>query len=208
MHNIKRIVIIEDNNEVRESLELLLKDSDDYLVINTYPNCENAIPQIQKDLPHLILMDIDLPGINGVEGTKRIKKIIPEVLILMITVIEDNETVFEALCAGAIGYLSKSAEEKRILHAITDAFSGGAPMSSNIAKKVVESFHRNFNTPLTDRETEVLTLLSENKSYADISTLLFITKDTVKFHIRNIYQKLQVNNKADAIEMANKNRWI
>lgn len=206
--SIHKLAIIEDDPEIREMYSDILNTRNDLLVVQAYPDCEQAILTITTHNPDIILMDIDLPGINGVEGTKRIKKLLPEVKIIIVTVIENSKTVFEALCAGAVGYISKNSDKEKLLNVIDEALKGGAPMSTHIAKMVVESFHINHNTPLSNRETEVLSLLSENKSYGDIANILFISKDTVKFHIRNIYQKLQVNNRADAIEKANKDKLI
>jgi DNA-binding NarL/FixJ family response regulator len=133
---------------------------------------------------------------------------LPDVNIIVITVHENSELVFEALCAGACGYITKNTEYSRLIDSIKEAMKGGAPMSSNIARMVVESFQKNQDTPLTGRETQVLELLSKGKSYTVIADELFIHKETVKSHIKNIYFKLQVHSKADAIEVALKNKFI
>jgi len=203
-----KIVIIEDNDQIREAFTLLLNLRDDFSVVNTYSNCEDAIKNIEDDAPHIVLMDIDLPGISGIEGTKIIKKKIPSANIIIITVFENGKTVFEALCAGATGYLTKNSDKDRLMSAIDEVIKGGAPMSSKIARLVVQSFQKNMNSPLTSRETEILSQISEGKSYTNIADALFISKETVKYHIKNIYIKLQVNNKADAIKRANEDRLI
>jgi len=204
----RRIVIVEDNDQIREAFSLLLNLRDDFIVVNTYNNCEDAIFNSKDDNPDVILMDIDLPGISGIEGTKKIKKILPKVAIVIITVFENGKTVFDALCAGASGYLTKSSDKDRIIKAIDEVLKGGAPMSSKIARMVVQSFQKNPNSPLTERETEILANISEGKSYTSIADTLFISKETVKFHIKNIYIKLQVNNKADALKIANEDKLI
>lgn len=203
-----RICIIEDNDVVREGFALLIDSVNEFEVVGTYATCEEAIRRLKDDHPDVILMDIELPGINGIEGSTRIKKLLPEVHIIVITVHENSELVFEALCAGACGYITKNTEYSRLIDSIKEAMNGGAPMSSNIARMVVESFQKNQNTPLTGRETQVLELLSKGKSYTVIADELFIHKETVKSHIKNIYFKLQVHSKADAIEKALKNKFI
>ena len=203
-----KIVIIEDNDQIREAFTLLLNLRDDFSVVNSYSNCEDAIKNIEDDAPHIILMDIDLPGMSGIEGTKIIKKKLPAANIIIITVFENGKTVFEALCAGATGYLTKNSDKDRLMSAIDEVIKGGAPMSSKIARLVVQSFQKNMNSPLTSRETEILSQIAEGKSYTNIADAIFISKETVKYHIKNIYIKLQVNNKADAIKRANEDKLI
>ncbi|MGK7396717.1 MAG: response regulator [Candidatus Cyclobacteriaceae bacterium M3_2C_046] len=206
--SVNRIVIVEDNEIVKDGFELLIDSMSHNKVVGSYLNCEDAIKNLNHDKPDLILMDLELPGMHGLQGIKHIKKILPQVNILVITVHENSELVFESLCSGACGYITKSTNYHRLLDAIDEAMSGGAPMSSNIARMVVESFQKNQNSPLSARETEVLELLAKGKSYSVIANELFIHKETVKSHIKNIYFKLQVNSKADAIEKAIKNKLI
>ncbi|UZR93381.1 response regulator transcription factor [Chondrinema litorale] len=205
---VTKVVIIEDNEVVKDGFALLINSMEGYDVSGKFADCESAIKSIQQSQPEVILMDIDLPGMNGIEGTRKIKKMYPEIDIIVITVHEDSELVFEALCSGASGYITKNSDYSRLLDAINEVRSGGAPMSSNIARMVVESFQKNTNSPLTARETEVLELLSKGKSYTVIADELFIHKETVKSHIKNIYFKLQVNSKAEAIEKALKDKLI
>ncbi len=204
----KRIIIIEDNIQISEAFTLLLELRDDFVVVNTYTNCEDAIDQLKVDKPDIVLMDIDLPGISGIEGTKIIKRTRPKADILIITVFENGKTVFDALCAGASGYLTKNSDQHKLINAIDEVINGGAPMSSKIARLVVQSFQKNNNSPLTERETEILSQISEGKSHTAIADQLYISKETVKYHIKNIYIKLQVNNKADAIKKGNEERLI
>jgi len=203
-----RISIVEDNEVVRDGFALLINSVGEYEVVSSYDNCEDALKNLASDYPDVILMDLALPGMHGVEGIRRIKKLMPEVNILVISVHANSELVFQALCAGASGYITKNAGHHKLLDAIAEVQRGGAPMSSQIARMVVQSFQKNTNSPLTTRETEVLELLAKGKSYTVIADELFVHRETVKSHIKNIYTKLQVNSKADAIEKALKDRLI
>lgn len=203
-----KITIIEDNPEVQDGFALLIRNMENNEVVSSYSRCEDAIKKIEKDNPDIILMDIELPGMSGIQGTQKIKKLLPNVNIIVITVHDRSEMVFEALCAGASGYITKESDYSKLSEAIEEVKNGGAPMSSNIARMVVGSFQKNYETPLTPRETEVLELLAKGKSYSVIADQLFVHKETIKSHIKNIYFKLQVNSKADAIEKALKNKFI
>lgn len=203
-----RITVVEDNEQIRDAFSMLLNFRDSFEVVNSYSNCEDALEALYEDKPDVVLMDIDLPGMSGIEGTRKIKKILPEAHIIIITVFENGKTVFDALCAGASGYLTKSSDKEKLLGAIDEVIGGGAPMSTKIARMVVQSFQKNMDSPLTERETEILSQISEGKSYTTIADTLFISKETVKYHIKNIYIKLQVNNKADALKRANEDRLI
>lgn len=204
----KKITIVEDNSVIREGFAELIRASGDYQLVNHYGNCEDAIKNLHTDQPDLVLMDIDLPGIDGIKGTTQIKKKYPTCIVLIITVLEDSNKVFQSLCAGAGGYIIKNSDSSEILKSIGEAFGGGAPMSLSIAKMVVQSFTRSHDSPLSDREQEVLKGISEGKSYSKIALDLFISKETVRSHIKNIYQKLAVNSKAEAIKVADQNRWL
>jgi DNA-binding NarL/FixJ family response regulator len=204
----KRVLIIEDDQEIRNSFSLIVGSSQNFTVPNTYSNCEDAIKHLQYDRPDYILMDIELPGINGIKGTKIIKDKYPNIEIVMVTVYEDSDLVFEALKAGASGYITKSANYMELLSALDEMTKGGAPMSSKIARLVIDNFHINPNSPLTKRETEILQLISEGKTYTQISEQLFISKETSKTHIKNIYSKLQVNCKSEALAKATLEKLI
>jgi DNA-binding NarL/FixJ family response regulator len=203
-----KITIVEDNDVVRDGFALLIDSVSEHEVVSTYDNCEDALKNLKKDRSNVILMDLELPGMHGVEGIRRIKKLSPEVSIIVITVHANSELVFQALCAGASGYITKNAGHSKLLDAIAEVQRGGAPMSSQIARMVVQSFQKNTDSPLTSRETEVLELLAKCKSYTVIADELFDHKETIKSHIKNIYTKLQVNSKADAIEKALRDRLI
>ena len=203
-----RIVIVEDNEAVREGFTLIINSVNKYFVVNGYDNCEEALKNLRKDKPEIVIMDLELPGMNGIEGIGEIKKLNPGVDIIVNSIYENSELVFQALCAGANGYITKNASHYELLDAIDEVINGGAPMSSKIAKLVVNSFQKNPNSPLSARETEVLELLSKGKSYSMIARDLYITKETAKSHIKNIYSKLQVNSKSEAIEKATREKLI
>ncbi len=203
-----RIVIIEDDDLIRESFVTLLNENEQFIVTADYDNCEEAIKRLAIDEPDLVMMDIGLPGISGVEGIKRIKRARPKVDILTVTVHDEDEIVFNSLCAGASGYLTKNITPQRLIEAINEVRQGGAPMSTNIARLVIRSFQKSTVSPLTPRETEVLQHLTKGKSYTMIADKLYINKETVRTYIKNIYQKLNVNTKAAAIEKATKDRLI
>jgi DNA-binding NarL/FixJ family response regulator len=205
----KRVLIVEDDKEIRNSFLLIVNSSEQFSVINAYGSCEEAIKHINHDKPDIILMDIELPGgMNGIQGTKTIKDKHPHIDIIMVTVYEDSDLVFEALKAGAAGYITKSANYRELLSALEEIMRGGAPMSSKIARLVIDNFHVNPNSPLTKRETEILQLISEGKTYTQISEELFISKETSKTHIKNIYAKLQVRSKSEALAKANLEKLI
>ncbi|MDF7817612.1 response regulator transcription factor [Runella sp. MFBS21] len=208
MNNVTRITVIEDNEAVKDGLALIIGSQQRFQVVNTYTNCIDALKNLRRDMPDLVLIDLELPGMHGIEGIKRILRERPHTTLLVVSVHEDSKLVFEALCAGASGYLTKDTDHIRLLNAIDEVLSGGAPMSSKIASLVVKSFQRNLNSPLSDRETDVLTLLSKGKTYHSIADELFISVETVKTHIRNIYQKLHVTNKTEALKKAVKDKLI
>lgn len=210
MEIVKRhhVVIVEDNPEVVDILCEYVNSAENLILAGAYNNCEQALSNLSNDAPDVVLMDIELPGINGIEGTKKIKTILPKCEVVIITVFENSEYVFSALCAGASGYLTKNIKREELLSSINESLNGGAPMSMKIAKMVIGSFQKSNQSPLSERETQVLTQLSFGKSYSSIAEQLFISKDTVKFHIKNIYLKLQVDNKAEAIEKASREKLI
>lgn len=204
----KHVIIIEDNKAVREGFATLISSSGRYFVAGEYSNCEDAIKQLPQNEPDVVLMDIELPGISGIEGTSRIKKHLPQCIVLVITVHEDSDKVFQSLCAGANGYIVKNSNFDDVLRGIDEALAGGAPMSLHIASMVVKSFKLASDSPLSERETQVLQGIAQGKTYTKIASELFINKETVRSHIRNIYGKLAVNSKAEALRVAGSNRWI
>jgi len=204
----KRIVIIEDNVTLNQGYKFLLDGMEEYQVTGAYYSCEDAIKQLESDRPDIIIIDLELPGMNGIEGIKSIKDKISQVEILVTTVYENSQLVFEALQAGASGYISKRFGMESLLKALRELAGGGAPMSSNIARMVVNSFHVNPSTPLSKRETEVLKFISDGQTYSMIADHMQISSETVKTHIKNIYKKLNVNSKSDAVHFAKRERFI
>lgn len=209
------VVIVEDSKTIREGLKLLIDGTEGYSCIAAYSNCEDLLDVVEKIKIDVILMDIDLPGISGIEGIKRIKEISSEILILILTVYDENELIFEALCAGASGYLVKKTPPAKLLDAIKEAYDGGAPMTSNIARKVVDFFQKNKPLEkesdiisLTKREKEVLSGLVDGYSYKAIADKLNISVDTVRFHFRNIYKKMHVHSQSEAVVKALKEGLI
>ncbi|MBC7886112.1 MAG: response regulator transcription factor [Saprospiraceae bacterium] len=203
-----RICIVEDDHVIRNGFKEILQEVKHFQVINTYSNCEDFFMNLEFDKPGVVLMDIELPGMNGIDGILLIKKKYPRIQIIVVTVYENDKLVFDALCAGAGGYLTKNLPTDRLKDAIFEIIHGGAPMSTCIARMVVASFQRNQNSPLSKREMEVLSLLSKGKSYSSIADELYVDKETIRTHIKNIYFKLEVHSKADALELAKKERWI
>lgn len=201
-------VIIEDNTDFRNGIKLLLKTLEGFDCIADFEDAEAGVDFILKNDVDLVLMDIDLPKMNGIAATALIKKSKQDINIVIITVFESSAKVFEALCNGAVGYITKNSSIQNIGLSLKEVINGGSPMSSNIARMVVESFQRNFQSPLSDRETEVLQSLSEGKSYTVIADEIFVSKETVKSHIKQIYKKLEVHSKKDAIAKAKENNLL
>lgn len=204
----KRITVVEDDAIIRNAFVTLIQQDKKYQVINAYADAETAIKNIKSDEPDICLMDIELPGMNGIVAISKIKALMPKTQVVVVTVYENDDLVFKALCEGAAGYLTKNMPLNKLIDSLVELENGGAPMSTNVARMVVQSFHKNRQTPLSNRELEVLELLSSGKSYSTIADQLFVDKETVKSHIKNIYLKLEVHSKAEAIEKAKKSKYI
>lgn len=203
-----RVTIIEDDETIREGYAYLIDQTPGYKVISHYASVEDALKKLEKDDPDVLLLDVELPGISGIDALPRIKKLIPEAYILILTVYEQDTLIFRALGNGASGYLTKNTPPERIITSIHEVMEGGGPMSAHIARMVIQSFQRNEQSPLTRRETEILEQISTGKSRKRIAEELFIDLETVKSHIKNIYHKLNVHSKADAIKTARDNKFI
>ncbi len=209
-----RIILVEDNRTIREGLTVLINATEGLKCAANYRSCEDMLEHLSEDKPDLILMDIGLPGMSGIEGTKKVKEMQPEVLILVLSIYEDNDNIFEALCAGACGYLVKKTPPARLIEAINEAYNGGSPMSAHIARKVVNYFQDHVKQAdksginLSDRERDILISLSKGNSYKMIADAQCISLDTVRYHIRNIYQKLQVHSQSEAVGKALRKGWI
>ncbi len=202
MNNIS-VAIIEDNRGLQESLSVLISGTPGFTLAGAFSDAESALAKIPELKPDVILMDINLPGINGIECTARLKISMPSVQIIIQTVYEESEKIFESLRAGATGYLLKRTPPAKMLEAIQDVYKGGSPMSGEIARMVVRSFQ---STPppgspldeLTKRENELLEMIAKGYRYQEIADKLFISKETVRTHLRNIYDKLQVRSRTEA----------
>lgn len=197
--NMIKVVLIEDYDILRNSLKEIINQQEGYEVVGDFESYESALPNINALHPDVILTDITLPGINGIEGIKQLKQILPQVAVIVVSVHENSQYVFDALCAGAVGYLTKNSGKQKVLEALNQLKLGGAPMSVNIARMVVESFQKKSHNDLTQRENEVLDLLSKGKSYASIADELCLSINTIKTHVKNIYEKLQVSSKEELI---------
>lgn len=202
-----RVAIIEDDQVIRDGYEFLIGETEDYFV-TSYESFEKAIKNIKSDSPHVILLDLDLPGISGIEAIPMLKKLLPKVYILILTVHDSEAYVFEALQNGAAGYIIKSTPSETIISSIREVLDGGAPMSANVARMVLKSFQKNLDTPLSKREAQVLDLIAIGKSRTHIAKELFIEPGTLKTHIKNIYMKLEVNSKEEALRTARANKLI
>ena len=205
------VAIVEDKDDIRNSLHVLINSSSQCECEHVYADAESALEEIPYRGPNVVLMDIQLPGMSGIECIRQIKVINPGIQFMMMTVYEDAENIFKSLEAGASGYLLKNTSPKKILEAITDLKEGGSPMSGEIARKVVASFQKNLpdnseKEKLTAREFEIVELLSKGFLYKEIADQLNITVGTVKQHIHNTYEKLQVNNRTEAINKVLKPR--
>lgn len=204
-----KVALIEDNTTIRDGLAALINGTTGYSCVGAFSDCESFLSKLETLSVDVVLMDIGLPGMSGIDGIARAKKIKPELNILMLTIYEDSQTVFKALCAGACGYLVKKTPPSRLLEAIKDAFEGGAPMSSLIARQVITVFQQTqgaatlaLDHELSAREKEVITSLAEGNNYQEIADRLFISVDTVRHHIRNIYRKLHVHSQSEAVAKA------
>jgi DNA-binding NarL/FixJ family response regulator len=204
LHNPKKIVIIEDYDILRQSLVDIINAEEDYEVVGEFENYETALKEIKQLDADILITDITLPGISGIEGIKRVKFINNKISIIVFSVHENSKIVFEALCNGAIGYITKNADKEKIVEALHTLVIGGAPMSTNIARMVVESMHNKILHELTIRENEVLSLLSKGRTYASIADELYVSVNTIKTHVKNIYEKLQIKNKDELIALNNK----
>lgn len=203
-----RICLIEDDETIREGYEYLIGNTEGYKITGSFASFEEASRKIARLDPDVILLDIELPGISGIEAIPKLHKLVPDAYIIMLTVYEQEMNIFRALGSGASGYLTKDASHEKILASIREVMEGGGPMTSNIAKMVIQSFKRNEESPLTKRETEILEEIATGKSRKRIAEELFIDLETVKSHIKNIYSKLNVHSKADAIKLAKDNKFI
>ena len=198
------VSIVDDEKKLCQSIASFLNSSPGFRCVSMYGNAEAALKHLPVDLPDVVLMDINMAGINGIECVKRLKGLIPRAQILMFTIYEDTEQIFKALAAGATGYLLKRREPEELLQALRDAHDGGSPMSNSIARKVVASFQKADETGekqnlLTAREQRVLDLLAQGLAYKQIGDEMGISINTIRTHLRHIYEKLHVQSRTEAV---------
>ena len=209
-----RVIIFEDNRNLREGLFNLLESVNGFICAGAFAHCERVIENIEETQPDVILMDIELPVVSGIEAVKLIREKYPDVKILMETIFEEDEKIFQSICSGAQGYILKNTPPEGILNAIREIYEGGAPMTPIIASKVLRIFKSNLSNQtdssfnLSSREKEILKCLVEGMSYKLIAETCFISADTVNGHIKNIYKKLQVHSKGEAVAKAIKGRIV
>lgn len=216
-----RVALVEDNDTIRLGLAALIDGTPGFQCVGSWASCEEMLTELREVRPGVLLMDIGLPGMSGIEGLRRARALLPELNVLILTVYDENDLVFEALCAGACGYLVKKTPPARLLEAIQEAHGGGSPMSSHIARKVVNLLRQTTAEPkaspmdgyvdsrrgedetlLTARERDILNGLAGGNSYQALAKALNISTDTVRFHIRNIYRKLHVHSQSEAVAKA------
>lgn len=203
-----KVAIFEDNKMLRESLQQLVNNQEDMYCTGAFPDANKLIRNMQMANPDVVMMDINMPGISGIEAVQIIKEKFPQVQILMQTVFEENDKIFAAICAGASGYMLKKTVPQKMIEAIRETHLGGAPMTASVAVKVLQMFRSQSATEqkeyidLSEREKEILTLLVKGKSYKAVASECFISIDTVSTHVRHIYEKLHVHSKSEAVAKA------
>ena len=208
-----KVAIIEDRREIRDGLAMLISGTEGFKCTGTYRSMEDALPRIGTDLPDVVLCDIGLPGMSGIEGMRILKERFPNLLLLMLTIYDDDERIFNALCAGACGYLLKKTPPVKLLEGLREAVEGGSPMSPEVARRVIALF-RDIRPPeradyeLTPHETRLLKLLVEGHNYKTAALELNVSINTISFHMRHIYEKLQVHSKSEAVAKALRDRLV
>jgi DNA-binding NarL/FixJ family response regulator len=211
--SIIRAAVIEDQRDIREGLTMLINGTAGYHCTGSYRSMEEALDRIKSEAPDVVLCDIGLPGMSGIDGIRILRERYPDLLLLMLTVYDDDERIFDALCAGACGYLLKRTSPARLLESLKEAVTGGAPMSPEVATRVVALF-REIRPPeradyqLTPHETRLLKLLVEGYNYTTAAEELHVSYNTVKFHMRHVYEKLQVHSKSEAVAKAMAERLV
>jgi DNA-binding NarL/FixJ family response regulator len=207
-----KIILYDDNEALGSSIKLMIEEENDLEVTAFFTGAETVIEDIRVLQPDVVLMDIDMPNVNGVEAVKNIRKIYKQLPIIMLTVFDDNENIFNAICAGASGYILKRSASEEIPNAIRNVLSGGAPMTGSVARKVLQMMPANENAKevfdITQHEKMVLQLLVKGYSYKMIAAELTVSIDAVRFHIKKIYDKLHVHSATEAVSKALKNKLV
>ena len=210
--NAIKIAIIDDDLEIRDGLWWMLNQTEGFICTGKYENCSNAKNDLDKNPTDVLLMDIGLPDMTGIECVKAIKNEYPKIEILMLTIYNDDEKIFQSIKAGAIGYILKKTPTEKIIASIKEAFQGGAPMSPEVARRVIDYFKENplskISSKLSEREIQILESLIDGLSYKAIGEKLFLSVHTVRFHLHNIYEKLHVKSRAEAVSLAIKNKLL
>ena len=207
------VAIIEDRTEIRDGLARLIAQTEGFECSGAYRSMEEALAKLPENLPDIVLSDIGLPGMNGIEGVRILKEKYPNLLVLMLSVYDDNDRIIEAICAGASGYLLKNTSTAKLIASIKEVLSGGAPMSPEIARRVMELFRQNpppkqVEYDLTPHESRLLKMLVEGHNYKTAAATLGLSVNTISFHMRHIYEKLQVHSKSEAVAKALKHRIV
>jgi DNA-binding NarL/FixJ family response regulator len=198
-----KVSIVEDNDQIREGLSVLINGSTGFQCVATYPTAENALKYLPAQKPDVVLMDIQLPGMSGIECVRELKRLLPDLQIMMLTIYEDDDNVFKSIVAGASGYVLKKTPPSELMDAVSDLHNGGSPMSDRIARKVVQAFQQMGKSSretenLTQRESEVLSYVAKGFQDKEIAEKFFLSSETVRTHLRNIYKKLHVRSRTEA----------
>ncbi len=212
-HSVIKTAIVEDQREIRDGLATLINSTAGYRCTGSFRSMEEALEKIRHDVPSIMLCDIGLPGMSGIEGIKILKERYANLRLLMLTIYDDDDRIFDALCAGACGYLLKRTSPTRLLESLREAVTGGAPMSPEVANRVITLFREirppeRANYQLTPHETRLLKLLVEGHNYTTAAVELGVSFNTIKFHMRHIYEKMQVHSKSEAVSKALQNRLV
>ena len=208
-----RVIIFEDNKHLRESLQLLIASSKDFECIGAFPDTRNIIAVINKLMPDIVITDIEMPVMNGIDATRLIKSKFAEIPILILTVFDDSEKIFQSLQAGGNGYLLKNSSPDEIIHSLTEVYNGGSALSPAVARKVIQFFQNNVPVQqndyhLTQKEKELLQHLVNGMSYKMIADAMMISFETVKSHVKNVYRKLHVGSNSEAVAKAIKQKIV
>ncbi|HNR54315.1 MAG TPA: response regulator transcription factor [Flavobacteriales bacterium] len=202
------VAIVEDDHLARQAIATLIENTDGFRLHGAFASAEEALKGVKEREPDVVLMDIQLVGMDGIECVRRLKEVLPAADFIMLTVLDDEDSVFRSLSAGATGYLQKDASAEELVHAINEVYDGGSVISPGIARLVVRSFRPKSQPGLTDRENEVLARLCDGENYRSIAEVLFISANTVKAHIKSIYAKLHVSTRAEAVKLAMRDRLV